>query len=113
MGETYWFRLEPTEAQRAYLETLPIGARMAAFERAINRALDHAGWPRGMRGAMAIPADYWYVIVTKDGMLRGHVGPIAEEHKALAAMTSWKTGGHKAKLQRFPIGPCLTNPHLP
>jgi hypothetical protein len=111
MGSGYYFRLLPTEEMCAFLDTLPLGRRRTVFEHAINRALDDVGWPRGERGEMPIPASYWYVVVMKGNSLRGHVGPISDETKARIAARSWSIAGHIAHLKRYPLGPCLTNPH--
>lgn len=106
----YHFQLEATEEMYTYLETLPVVGRRVAFERAIHEALDAEGWPRGDRGEMPIPADYWYVVVyTRSGAVRGHVGPISDEDKAKLAARSWATAGNHATVKRAAIGPCLTN----
>lgn len=109
MGSSYWYRLTPNDKMLAHLDELPVTARRASFERAIHRALDAEGWPRGERGMMSIPGSYWYVVVTRNGLVRGHVGPITDEQKARTAARSWCTTGQAADVMRTPIGPCLTN----
>ena len=111
----YYLELAVSQAILDHLNTLPLGARRFALERAINRALDAEGWPQGDRGTIAIPASYWYVTVWKRDtyQLRGHVGPIVDEGAAKRAARSWSTAGFIAEPGRFPKGPCLTNPLNP
>lgn len=104
-----YYKIEAPDVVHDHLKLLPVAARRPSFERFINRALDEAGWPRGERGEMPMPANYYYVTVWKYGRVSGHVGPIPDQAKALAAARSWHTAGHTTEVGRYPVGPCLTN----
>jgi hypothetical protein len=91
------------------LAELPVFARSGSLERAINRALDAAGWP----GILADPAcNYYYVnIWNRTGELAGHVGPIAGASRAQEVARSWQKSGAIADHSRNPLGKPLTNGH--
>jgi len=99
--------LPETIADRVFKTTFP----RLTLERAIHRALDAEGWPRGSRGEIGIAATYWYVIIKDRRTMRphGHVGPISDEVKANSVARSWEKSGVRARVSRNPIGPCLTN----
>lgn len=92
------------------LDELPLSARGRSFERAINKALDDAGWP----GYAVAHPSYWYVnIWNRHGDLAGHVGPIAFASKAEGIAKSWQQTGAIASASRVGLGQPLTNPHAP
>lgn len=98
-----------TEELEAKLCELPVFRQQIVFERAIDSALDAAGWPRGDRGAVSVGTDHWYVVIYRHGQVRGHVGPLVGRQAAERCAQSWRDGGTRAKLIRQPLGPCLTN----
>lgn len=105
------FSVPITDEISAKLDDYPVGARGAALERAISRALDAEGWPSDDRGAISIPISYWYVNVIERGPLRtmGHVGPISDAEQAKHVARSWRQTGRIALVARRPDGPALTN----
>ena len=105
-------RMDIPEDIALLLADLPVQVQRGKFERAIDRALDAAGWPRGPRGTFSCPVEYWYVILREPHVSqpRGHVGPITSEQQAKRACASWQQAGWRARVSRTPFGTPLTNP---
>ena len=81
-------------------------------ENAVNKALDAEGWPAGERGTVPVATAYWYVNLTRQGQIQGHVGPIVSKEQANRCAMSWRDGGTRARVSVRPLGPCLTNAGL-
>lgn len=109
-GTGFWIPLSEELSSR--LSELPVFRQQVLIERAIEQALDAEGWPRAERGTVAVGAYHWYIVLSRHGEVRGHVGPIVGKEAAQRCALSWREGGTRAKLTRMPVGPCLTNAGL-
>jgi hypothetical protein len=104
--------IEVSDALAAKLDVYPSPCR--ALERAINRMLDAERWPVFAVDAIGVVREAArYVVVFErwagGWMLRGHVGPIADEKTAHRVCSAWRSKTCRPLIRTVPLGPCMTN----